>query len=128
MSRFLCLGDLSPLRRRTTRANQLSLNSDKTQILLMTKDQSYKDKFQVILNNKIIKHQKEATVLGNLISENLTWEAHVIKKLIPALRNRIRTMRLVTKYMDQGYRAIYSNAAFRSKLMFGLETWGGGHL
>ena len=27
--------------------------------------------------------------------------------------------------MDQGFREVYSNATFRSKLMFGLETWGG---
>ena len=27
--------------------------------------------------------------------------------------------------MDPKYRAIYTNSSFRSKLMFGIETWGG---
>ena len=77
-----------------TRANQLSLNADKTKIVLMTKDKYYKEKFHVILDNKEVRHQKQATVLGNLLPENLTWEAHVSKNLVPALRNRIRTIRL----------------------------------
>ena len=43
----------------------------------------------------------------------------------PSLRNRIRTLRLISKYLDTGFKAIYCNSVFRSKLMFGLETWGG---
>ena len=37
-------------------------------------------------------------------------------------------MQLVTKYMDPGFTAIYFNATFRSKLMFGLEDLGGSPL
>ena len=42
-----------------TRGNKLALNSDKTQIVLFTKDQEYKDKFKITPNNKEIRHKKK---------------------------------------------------------------------
>ena len=32
----------------------------------------------------------------------------------------------MTKYLDRGFRALYANAIFKSKLLFGIESWGGG--
>ena len=80
-----------------TRANQLSLNSEKTQIILFTKDKKYKEEFKITLNGKEVKHQSEVVILGNILSESLTWETHIRKRLIPALRNRVRTLRMVKK-------------------------------
>ena len=108
-----------------TQANKLAVNPDKTLIMLQTKNQALKDSFSIILNGKEIKHQKEIKILGNLLSETLTWDAHVVKLLIPALKNRIRTLKLMTRYLDNGFKAMYTNAVFKSKMMFGLETWGG---
>ena len=34
-------------------------------------------------------------------------------------------MKLVAKYLPADFRAQYTNSVFRSKLMFGIETWGG---
>ena len=34
-------------------------------------------------------------------------------------------MRIINKYLGNGFRAVYSNSTFRSRMMFGLETWGG---
>ena len=109
-----------------TKANRLSLNPDKSMILLNTTNQKEKEEFEVELKGKVVKHSKEMKVLGNLLSDQLTWEAHVRRILIPALINRIRTMRIMNKYLDRGFKAIYSNSTFRSRMMFGLETWGGG--
>ena len=108
-----------------TNANKLALNADKTQITLFTKDQDYKDNFCIELKGKNVKYQKEMKILGNLLSENLSWEVHVKKILIPTLQNKIRTLKLVNKYLGKGFKAIFTNSIFRSSLMFGLETWGG---
>ena len=108
-----------------TTANRLAINPEKTQIMLQTNDQTIKDKFTVTLNGKEIRHKKEIIVLGNLLSDSLTWDAHVKKILLSSLRNRVRTLRMIAKYMDRGFRAIFANSVFRSCLMFGLETWGG---
>ena len=62
-----------------TKGNQLALNSEKTKIILFTKDKEYKDNFSITLNNKEVKHQNEALILGNIFSENLTWESHIKK-------------------------------------------------
>ena len=106
--------------------NKLILNPDKSQIMLWTKDDNERRHFQIELEGKIVKHQKEVTILGNLISEKLTWESQIKKNVIPSLRNRVRTFRAVSKYMEAGFKARFANAIFRSKLMFGLKSWGGG--
>ena len=108
-----------------TKANLLAINPEKTLVMLQTKDQQVKDNFSITLNRKEIKHKTEIKVLGNLLTEDLTWDLHVTKLVIPALKNRIQTLRLTNKYLGPGFRAIYTNSVFRSKLMFGLETWGG---
>ena len=46
--------------------------------------------------------------------------------MIPSLQNRIRTLRTINKYLDPKFRRVYTSSVFRAKLMFGLETWGGG--
>ena len=63
-----------------TKANRLSLNADKTKIMLLTKDTDYKDNFEIHLAGKPIRHSKEILILGNLVSENMTWNSHVTKK------------------------------------------------
>ena len=93
--------------------------------MLITKNQTAKNEFQVELNGKTVKHSRELLILGNLMNDQLTWSSHVTKVLIPALTNKIRTLELLNKYLDRGYKAVFTNSTFRSTLMFGLETWGG---
>ena len=108
-----------------TKANELAINPEKTLVMLQTRDQRIKDNFSVELNGREIKHQSQIKILGNLLTDNLTWDLHVSKIVIPALKNRLRTLRLTNKYLGPGFRAIYTNSVFGSKLMFGLETWWG---
>ena len=56
------------------------------------------------------------------MTDNLTWDRQVQKIIIPQLENIVRTFRLVIKYLGRGVTAIYSNATFRSKMNFGIET------
>ena len=106
--------------------NKLSLNPDKSQVMLWTEDDRERQDFQIILEGNTIRHQKEIKILGNTISDSLTWDSHIAKNLIPSLRNRVQTLKIVSRYMDKGFKARFANSIFRSKLMFSLETWGGG--
>ena len=62
-----------------TAANKLCLNPDKTKVMLVTKDKTIKDEFQVTLKGKLIKHSKEINLLGITVEENLMWDNHVKK-------------------------------------------------
>ena len=108
-----------------TRANKLLLNTDKTRIMLITSDKDYKKEFSIDFKGKTVKHSTVLMILGNLMSDQLTWDIHLEKVLLPALANKIRTLKLVNRYLDKGYRALFTNSIFRSSLMFGLETLGG---
>ena len=107
------------------KSNRLSLNKDKTQFMLISKDERLKKEIAIEMSGKIVKHQRELKILGNTLSENLTWDSHVQKILIPALNNRVRTLRTLSKYMGNKFKKIYANSVFKSKVMFGIETWGG---
>ena len=106
-------------------SNLLALNGDKTKILLVTKNQATKDDFKIEIQGKTIKHSRSVKILGNTLDENLTWDEHITKELIPSLKNRLRTLRLTTKYMGPSFKKIYTNSIFRGKLMYGIENWGG---
>ena len=78
-----------------------------------------------MLNNKIVKNKTRVKILGNVLDQNLSWDFQLSNVLIPNLANRVRTLKLTAKFMDKKFRIQYSNAVFRSKLLFGIETWGG---
>ena len=92
--------------------------------MLWTQDELERKSFSLELNGKMIHHKTELTILRNLLSDSLAWDQPLKKVLIPALRNRVRTLRTVAKYMDPGFKARFTNLIFCSKLMFRLETWG----
>ena len=108
-----------------TLANKLALNQEKSLIMIVTKKAQLREHFEIQLGNKMIKHQKNVRILGNIMSEDLTWDHHIQKELIPALKNRARTLKLIGRYMAPKFRAIYAQAIFKSKILFGAESWGG---
>ena len=59
------------------------------------------------------------------MTDDLTWDHQVSNVLLPALSNRVRTLKMMTRYLDDKFKRIYANSIFKSKLMFGIETWGG---
>ena len=84
-----------------------------------------KQDFKITLNGKQVLHSPQIKILGNLVTDNLTWDSHVERFVLPGLRNRVRTLGLTTKYMDPKFKRIYTNSIYRSKLMFAIDTWGG---
>ena len=106
-------------------SNKMAINPDKTTLMLITRDEKLKRDFEITIGGKVIKHKRNVTLLGNVMSDSLTWDSHVEKTLIPALNNRVRTLQMIAKYLNPKFRKIYVSAVFRSKLLFGVETWGG---
>ena len=110
-----------------TSANKLALNQEKSTIMIVTKNKNLRENFEIELGGKKVKHTKNIRILGNYLSDDLTWDHHVRSQLLPALQNRARTLRIVGKYMDMKFKKIYAQAIFKSKILFGAETWGGGY-
>ena len=108
-----------------TSANKLCLNPQKTQIMLISKDKIKKQNFKIIINNKEIKHSTNVNILGVSIEDNLMWDHHINKNLIPQLNNRVRTFKQVSRYLGNKFKTVYANSIYRSKLMYGIESWGG---
>ena len=106
-------------------ANKLALNAEKTKIMIVTKNKSTREDFEIQIDDKKIKHSKQMKVLGTVICEDLNFDLHLTSELIPNLKNRIRTLKMTSKYMSQEFKKTYTNAIFRGKVMFALEIWGG---
>ena len=66
-------------------ANRLALNPDKTKIMIMTKNEKTKKDFKVSIGGKSIIHKSSLKVLGNIITDYLSWNKHVEKEVIPQL-------------------------------------------
>ena len=56
-------------------ANKLALNKDKSKILLVTKNQTLKDEFSVIMDGRTVRHSQSVKILG-------TWDSHLKNELI----------------------------------------------
>ena len=108
------------------KANKLALNSDKSQVMVVSNNTEIKKNFEVIMNGKKVRHKEHITILGNTMSASLTWDAHITKVLIPSLSNRVRTLQIVSRYLPPGFRAVYANSIFRSRLLFWDRDMGGG--
>ena len=107
-------------------ANLLALNPEKSRVMIVSKNKQIQDDFKITVAGKLLTHQPSLMVLGNRISENLKWEEHVNKIIIPSLANRVRTLRNITSFMNPEFRRNYGTAIFRGKLMFAADAWGWG--
>ena len=106
-------------------SNCLALNGEKTLIMIISKKKELKDNFKIEIQGKEIKHSTSVKILGNTLQDDLSWDKQVENFLIPNLKNRLRSLKLTTKYMTSHFKRIYTASIFRGKLLFGIETWGG---
>ena len=93
--------------------------------MLITKDKDLKTNFEIQIEGKTLRHSPQLKILGNMMSDDLSWDKHVQLIVLPGVRNRLRTLNLTTKYLDPKFRKNYVNSIYRSKLMYAIETWGG---
>ena len=106
-------------------ANKLAINQGKTKVVVISRNKEIKEKFSIILNGKEIKHSKEVEILGIKVADDLMWDRHIQTNLIPQIANRVRTYAAIAKYLGPQFRQIYANSCYRSKLLFGIKSWGG---
>ena len=106
-------------------ANKLKLNSSKTKIMLISNKTDAKTNFQIQIEDKTIRHSPKLKLLGNILTDNMSWNSHVSQIVLPALANTLRTIKMTTKYLDTKFRKMYMNSLYRSRLLFAIETWGG---
>ena len=105
--------------------NKLSVNTNKTQVMLVSKDKQMKENFQINFKGKLVKHSAKVTILGNIFNDQLNWKDQFRTNVIPGLHYRARQIRNTSKYMNPQLRHQYASAVFKSKLLFGIESWGG---
>ena len=105
--------------------NKLCINTDKTEVLLVTEDEELKKTFEIEFCGKKVRHKPKVTVLGNILNDKLTWKDQVRINVIPGLHNRARMIRHTAKYLSMGTKLNMATAIFKSKLLFGIESWGG---
>ena len=98
-----------------TNANRLALNPDG----------KLKQNFSVTVGRKEIRHEKKLVILGNVLTEDLSWDRHVSQMVIPSLSNRARSLKILTQCMSQDFKQKYATAVFMGKLNFEIDAWSG---
>ena len=78
-------------------SNWLALNCDKMQIMIISKHNQTKENFSVTMEGKEIHHSRSVKILGTTLDENLLWDKHVTRDIIPSLKNCLRTLNLTTR-------------------------------
>ena len=104
--------------------NKLKLNPQKTKIMMVTNDKKMKDDVKVTIQDKTIKHSTTLKILGLKVSDDLRWENHTNKIIIPRLTNQVRSIGMVAKFMPQGMRARYVNVNLHGHIEIWYRTMG----
>ena len=86
-------------------------------MMLFSENKVVRKSFMMTMKGKKIRHRTEVTILGNTMKDDLTWDSNVEKVVLPALRNRIGSLRIMSKFLDSKFRSQYAYAIFKSKLL-----------
>ena len=74
-------------------ANRLAANTDKTHVMIMRrKNRSENEDLQVKVGSHVIKESAKENLLGIIVENDLSWNAHV-KNLVKKLKFRMFTLR-----------------------------------
>jgi hypothetical protein len=110
-------------------ANKLSLNTDKTQLMIL--DRNRKDTNKYIIKNEnpelVVCPVKSIKLLGLMISDDLKWTQYLMygkDNLIKQLKKKNTMLFKVCKYTSVKNRINLANGIFGSKLLYGMEAWG----
>ena len=105
------------------RANQLSLNFNKTNYVHFTTKKNMSVKFKIGLNNNLITNSSYTKFLGVTMDNTLSWNNHIdllMKKLSVALY----IIRNGTTYMSALSSKMIYRAFFHSAMSYGIIFWG----
>ena len=103
--------------------NKLSLNTQKTKLMLFHRKQKHFDKISVVINGIEIEHVPSFNFLGIMLDENLSWKSH-----IEMVGNKISKVtgilyRLKNVFPENVLFVLY-NSLIVSYINYGLLLWG----
>ena len=112
--------------------NRLILNSDKTQLLVMTSARRHRihENYGISLDtgSEIIQPQSEGSLLGATVSNSLSWNSHIRdskSSLLSCLNSRINGLAKVCQYSSFKTRKMVANGLFMSYLTYLIPLYGG---
>ncbi len=105
------------------RANKLSLNTNKTNYLLISPNRNYTNDYLVMVGDDKIEKKACCKFLGLMIDDQLRWTDHILyihSKLSKSLYALNRSKNLVPcKYIKTMYESL-----FHSYISYGITLWG----
>ena len=107
-------------------SNLLSLNRDKTQIMVLNKDPILQTQINIPAEPKNIMNQNQMLFLGVTISDRLTWNTFLMDgkaNLHKQLQARISSIKKI--HIHKVRKKNLANAIFMSKMYYAAELWGG---
>ena len=108
------------------KANKISLNASKTEILIFRNPKkTINYDLKIMLDGKRLYPSKVVKYLGILIDSHLNWSYHV-KTLAPKLSHAIGMLAKIRHFTIENLRNIYFGI-FASLLNYGAQIWGQHH-
>ena len=105
--------------------NRLQMNTKKTNVMIIKNNNDVIEE-QIIINNNTIRNLSKLTVLGIVFNNKLDWNSHLQegKGLIFQLKQRLNSIKLISKYISQNFAKQLANGILISKINYNLEVWG----
>ena len=110
------------------RANLLSLNRDKTQVMILNRDPILQTQIDIVATPKNITNKSTMVFLGVTLSDRLNWKQFLTDgkaNLFKQLQNRVSALKKIRSYISLKFAKNLANALFLSKLLYAAELWGG---
>ena len=103
--------------------NSLTLNINKTNLLLFDYRKNNKNEFSVVINDTNLKPVKSAKFLGVMLDDKLTWKEHIEKLKVKLKRSFGMICRGKNLLNSNGLKMLYY-AQFYSHLSYCIVLWG----
>ena len=107
-------------------ANKLVQNVDKTQLIVMSKDPTIRNKVVIKTEDETILPVTNFKYLGIFLNEKLEWKYFLSESpnsLIKQLNKRIAALKTIRRYTNIGLMKLLANGLFQLKLLYGSAPW-----
>ena len=109
-------------------ANKLSLNRDKTQLMVINKEPILKSVISIPARPKNITPKKSLKFLGVTLAETLDWKTFLLdgpSSLYSQLKTRLSALKKLRSHMSFIFARNFANTIFIGKINYASEIWGG---